>query len=72
MLRRKPGETWSEISAIGIGAMSFSDFYGPTDTQESHKILKAAMELGIDHIDSANVYGMGLSEKRIGSCCNIF
>ena len=67
MLRRKPGETWSEISAIGIGAMSFSDFYGPTDTQESHKILKAAMELGIDHIDSANVYGMGLSEKRIGS-----
>ena len=46
--------------------MSFSDFYGPTDTQKSHALLRRALELGIDHIDTANVYGSGISEERIG------
>ena len=50
--------------------MSFSDFYGPTNTQESHAILKMALDNGIDHIDTAKVYGMGLSEERIGQFLN--
>ncbi len=43
------GTTGTTVSAIGIGAMSFSDFYGPTDAKKSHAILYKALDLGIDH-----------------------
>lgn len=66
MKKRNLGNVRTAVSAIGIGAMSFSDFYGPTDTEKSHAILCRALDLGIDHIDTANVYGAGLSEERIG------
>ena len=66
MEKRNLGNTGTKVGALGIGAMSFSDFYGPTNTQESHAILKMALDNGIDHIDTAKVYGMGLSEERIG------
>ena len=66
MLFRRPGKKWPKISVIGIGAMSFSDFYGPTNTKKSFNILKTAMDFGINHIDTANMYGMGVSESRIG------
>ena len=36
--------------------MSFSDFYGPTDTKDTFKILNTAMENGINHIDTADIY----------------
>ena len=65
MKQRKLGTT--DVSAIGYGAMSFSDFYGPTDDERSHAILKKCLDLGVTHIDTSNVYGGGLSEKRIGS-----
>ncbi|MFD0917157.1 aldo/keto reductase [Pseudahrensia aquimaris] len=55
------------IHPIGIGAMSFANFYGPTDEANSHAILDAAMQAGVDHIDTANVYGMGTSETVIGT-----
>ncbi len=67
MKKRKLGTTGVEVSAMGIGAMSFSNFYGPTDTEKSHAILNKALDLGIDHIDTSNVYGGGVSEERIGS-----
>ena len=66
MLTRCPGKFWPRISAIGIGAMSFSDFYGPTDTKNTFNILNTALDHGVNHIDTANVYGMGVSESRIG------
>ena len=47
--------------------MSFSDFYGPTSREDSWAILQTALELGIDHIDTANVYGKGESEETIGA-----
>jgi len=47
--------------------LSFSDFYNPTDTEKSHAILAAALNLGINHIDTSNVHGLGASEERIGS-----
>ncbi|PSL19788.1 aldo/keto reductase [Shimia abyssi] len=56
-----------DVSAVGVGAMSFSDFYGPTDEARSHAILDAAMDVGVTHLDTANVYGMGTSEQRIGT-----
>ncbi|PWJ21033.1 aldo/keto reductase [Jannaschia seohaensis] len=67
MQRRKLGASGPEIGAIGYGAMSFSDMYGPTDEAESHAILDACRDLGVTHLDTANVYGMGKSENAIGS-----
>jgi len=67
MEKRKLGKYGTEVSPIGIGAMSFSNFYGPTNEEESHKILVKALDQGISHIDTANVYGAGASEAAIGS-----
>lgn len=46
--------------------MSFAGFYGPASEPEAHDTLAAARELGIDFLDTANVYGLGLSEEIIG------
>ena len=67
MKTRKLGQLGTSVSAIGYGAMSFTDFYGPTDTSRSHAILARCLELGITHLDTSNAYGLGKSEKRIGS-----
>lgn len=67
MQKRKLGAHGPDISAIGIGAMSFSDFYGATDEAKSHAILTAALDENVTHIDTANVYGMGKSETAIGT-----
>jgi aryl-alcohol dehydrogenase-like predicted oxidoreductase len=66
MQKRQLGHDGPQVSAIGIGAMSFADFYGPTTKENSFNILRTALELGIDHIDTANVYGQGVSEQVIG------
>ncbi len=67
MKQRQLGQNGPMISPIGIGAMSFSNFYGPVSEQESHAVLTAALEEGVNHIDTSNVYGMGTSEDTIGS-----
>ena len=67
MKHRSLGRNGPMIHPIGIGAMSFSNFYGPTDEVASHAILDAAVEAGVNHIDTANVYGMGTSETVIGT-----
>ena len=67
MKKRQLGTNGPMISAIGIGAMSFSNFYGPVSEQQSHDILTAALDEGVTHIDTANVYGSGTSESSIGS-----
>lgn len=55
------------VGAIGLGCMSFGGIFGPTDEAESHRTLKRALDLGIDHLDTANIYGGGVSEEVIGS-----
>jgi aryl-alcohol dehydrogenase-like predicted oxidoreductase len=65
--KRQLGAGGPFVSAVGYGAMSFTDFYGPVSEAQSHAVLAAALELGIDHLDTSNVYGMGLSERVIGS-----
>ena len=67
MQQRQLGTTGPKISALGIGAMSFSNFYGPVSEQQSHAVLQVALDEGVTHIDTANVYGMGVSEQSIGS-----
>lgn len=67
MEKRKLGKDGPEVGAIGLGCWSFAGAYGPTDQAESHRTLAKALELGIDHLDTANVYGAGLSEEVIGA-----
>lgn len=70
MLRRKLGAGGPVVSAIGIGAMSFAGVYGNATEEEAHAVLDAAVDAGVDHIDTSNVYGMGRSEEMIGSFLN--
>jgi aryl-alcohol dehydrogenase-like predicted oxidoreductase len=67
MHKRRLGAGGPEVSAVGVGAMSFAGFYGACSEAEAHALLAAALDLGIDHLDTANVYGMGASERMIGS-----
>lgn len=65
MDKRKLGSL-GEVSAIGLGGLSFGGFYGPADRGDCLKTLAAAQEAGIDHLDTSNAYGAGLSEEIIG------
>lgn len=67
MEMRKLGKNGPDVSAIGLGCWSFAGAYGTTDQAESHNTLKKALDLGITFLDTANVYGAGVSEKAIGS-----
>ena len=67
MEQRQLGKAGPRVSAIGLGCWNFAGPYGPTSEKESHETLAAATDLGIDLLDTANVYGMGLSERVIGN-----
>ena len=67
MKQRQLGKNGPNISPIGIGAMSFSNFYGKTSEAESHAILDTALDEGVTHIDTADIYGPLVSEQVIGS-----
>ncbi len=67
MQQRTLGQLATPVSALGYGAMSFCDFYGPTNEEKSHAILSRCLDLGINHLDTSNAYGAGTSEARIGS-----
>lgn len=66
MKLRKMGKNGPKVSALGYGAMSFSNFYGATTDENSQAILAACVDAGVTHLDTANVYGMGRSEEQIG------
>ncbi len=66
MQKRRLGAYGPGVSAVGLGAMSFAGFYGPASEGQSHEVLRTALELGIDHLDTSNVYGEGVSERVIG------
>lgn len=66
MKKRKLGANGPEVSAIGLGCMSFAGFFGSTDEDTSLACLDAAVKAGIDFWDTSNVYGQGTSENVIG------
>ena len=62
----KLGHSGPEVSRIALGCMSFTGFYGPTEREESFACLDAARDTGITFLDTAELYGHGLSEEIIG------
>ncbi len=66
MQTRLLGPQRQSISAIGLGCMGMSEFYGRSDDAESLHTLARALELGINFLDSADTYGFGHNESLLG------
>ena len=66
MKKRPLGRTGVSVSALGLGCMGMSMAYGTRDDAESIKTVHRALELGIDHLDSAELYGDGHNEELLG------
>lgn len=67
MKRRQILQSGTTASEIGLGCMSFAGTYGVTSEKDAHDTLAKALDLGIDLLDTANVYGFGVSETMIGT-----
>jgi aryl-alcohol dehydrogenase-like predicted oxidoreductase len=61
------GNSTLEVGRIGLGCMGMSEFYGGTRDEAAHiKTLHAAIELGVQHFDTADMYGAGHNEELLG------
>jgi aryl-alcohol dehydrogenase-like predicted oxidoreductase len=66
MQHRPLGRTDQSVSALGLGCMGMSEFYGSRDDTESLATLEAALAAGIDFFDTADTYGHGHNEELVG------
>lgn len=66
MPRKKMGRQGLEVSAVGLGCMGMSFAYGKADEAESLRTLARALDLGVDHWDTAEIYGPFTNESLIG------
>lgn len=66
MERLHLGKSGLRVSALGLGCMSMSEFYGHADERESLATLHRAIERGINFLDTADVYGQGRNETFVG------
>jgi aryl-alcohol dehydrogenase-like predicted oxidoreductase len=63
MKKRRLGQL--EVSAIGLGCMGMSEFYGPSDEKDALATIDRARELGVNFLDTSDMYGAGKNEELI-------
>jgi len=66
MKTRKLGKNGPDVSALGLGCMGMSEFYGPGDEAESIATIHRALDLGVTYLDTADVYGPFTNEELVG------
>ena len=64
--RRQLGKGGPMVSAIGLGCMSLSGVYGEADDAESVALVHHALDRGVNHLDSSDMYGWGQNETLLG------
>lgn len=60
------GRSGLKVSAIGLGCMGMSEFYGPHDDEESVRTIQHALDIGTTFLDTSNTYGRGHNEELVG------
>jgi aryl-alcohol dehydrogenase-like predicted oxidoreductase len=66
MDKRKLGADGPEVSALGLGCMGMSEFYGSADQGEAVEVIHRALDLGVTFLDTADMYGPFTNEKLVG------
>ena len=64
--RRRIGRNGPEVLAVGLGLMSLSGTYGTSDDEAAITLIHRAIDLGVDHFDSSDMYGWGHNEELLG------
>jgi aryl-alcohol dehydrogenase-like predicted oxidoreductase len=67
MQYRELGRSGLVVSALGLGCMGMSEFYGATDRAASVATIQRAIDLGVTFLDTADVYGRGANEELVGA-----
>src|SRR5262245_21096444 len=63
---RSLGTQGLSVSVVGLGCMSLSGIYGTANDSESEELIRYAIDQGIDHLDSSDMYGWGHNEEVLG------
>ncbi|MFL6861793.1 MAG: aldo/keto reductase, partial [Allosphingosinicella sp.] len=63
---RRLGREGPHVSAIGLGCMGMSEFYGAGDEAESLATIRRALDRGVTFLDTADMYGVGRNEELVG------
>jgi aryl-alcohol dehydrogenase-like predicted oxidoreductase len=66
MIRMPLGRSSLAVSRLGLGCMGMSEFYGPADEGESIRTIHRALDMGMNFLDTADVYGLGRNEELVG------